>query len=189
MANADVKKNQSEETGVAKQSGNELANSGNWDPFAWWRTTSNDPFSVMRHFREEMDRALGRAFGDDVGGNGGVWTPAIEVTEQNGNLKVHAELPGLKPEDVKLEVTDVSLVIEGERMFEHEVKDKGGVYRSERRYGRFYRQIPLPEGVNVDQAKAQFKNGVLEVTLPMPERKSNRRQIPIGSGTAAEQKK
>jgi len=188
MANVDVKKNQKEETAVAKRGGNEVANWGNWDPFAWERTPSeffNNPFSVMRRFREEMDCVFGRSFGEDSVGNGGVGAPAIEVTQQNGNLKVHAELAGLKPEDVKLEVTDDSLIIEGERKYEHEEKDKGGVYRSERRYGKFYRQIPLPEGANVDQANAQFNNGVLEVTLPVPERKTNRREIPIGGGNAS----
>jgi HSP20 family protein len=55
------------------------------------------------------------------------------------------------------------------------------VYRSERRYGQFYRSIPLPEGADTEQAKAQFNNGVLEVTVPAPEQKSSRREIPIQS--------
>jgi HSP20 family protein len=60
------------------------------------------------------------------------------------------------------------------------------VYRSERRYGRFYREIPLPEGANADQAKAQFRDGVLEVTLPLPEQHGNRRTIPIETGSSAQ---
>jgi HSP20 family protein len=91
---------------------------------------------------------------------------------------VHAELPGLKPEDVKVELTDNALVIQGERKYEHE-ENKSGVYRSERRYGQFYREIPLPQGANAEQVKAQFNNGVLEVTLPVPEPTSNRRRIPV----------
>src|SRR5581483_4186449 len=105
MADVDVKKNQHEEKAVAKRGGNEVNTLGNWDPFALWRTPSDffaDPFSVMRRFREEMDRV----FAGDFGGNGGVWSPAIEVTQRNGNLQIHAELPGLKPDDVKIEVTD-----------------------------------------------------------------------------------
>jgi HSP20 family protein len=80
-----------------------------------------------------------------------------------------------------VEVTNDSLIIHGERKVEHEHK-LGGAYRSERRYGEFYREIPLPEGTNPEQAKAQFRNGVLEVTLPVPQQASNRRQIPIQSG-------
>ena len=187
MAEVDVKKNQKEEKAVTKRGENELANWGNWEPFSWWRTPSeffSDPFSIMRRFREEMDRAFSRSFGEEFGG-GKLWSPAIEVTEQNGILQVHAELPGLQPEDVKIEATDDSLIIQGERKYEHEEK-KEGVFRSERRYGKFYREIPLPEGANVDQAKARFNNGVLEVSLPVPERKSNRREIPIGGSGASE---
>lgn len=182
MSNVDVQNNQKQENAIARRGGNPVANWGNGDPFSWWRPSEffNDPFSVMRRFREEMDRTFERAFGEEYGGGGGAWSPAVEVTEKNGHLQVHAELPGLKPEDVKIEVADDSLIIEGERKFEHEEKKKGA-FRSERHYGRFYRQIPLPEGANVDQAKAEFNNGVLEVTLPVPEQKSKRREIPIGN--------
>lgn len=81
-------------------------------------------------------------------------------------------------------VTDDALIIHGERKYEHEDR-KGGVYRSERRYGQFYREIPLPEGAKTEQAKANFKDGVLEVVLSVPEAKSNRRTIPIESGSSA----
>jgi len=183
MSDVDVKKSQKEEKGVARRE-NDLPAWGH--PFDW-RSPSEffaDPLSAMRRFRDDMDRMFWRAFGEPSGGNGPLWSPAIEVNEKNGKLQVHAELPGLKPEDVKIEVTDDALVIEGERKSEHEEKSKG-VYRSERRYGRFYRSIPLPEGAQADQAKARFQNGVLEVTLPVPERKSNRREIPISTENAA----
>jgi HSP20 family protein len=184
MAELNVKRNQAEGQSVTRQGGNELANWGNRDPFFSWRPSDffNDPFSVMRRMREEMDRMLSRSFGEEFAGGSAVWSPLIEVREQNGKLQVHAELPGLKPEDVRIELADDSLVIQGERKYEHEDKSEG-VFRSERRYGKFYRQIPLPEGANADQVKAQFNNGVLEVTVPVPERKSNRRQIPIATGS------
>jgi HSP20 family protein len=186
MTEVDVKKNQKEEKAITRRGGNELASKGTWEPFSLWRTPSeffSDPFSVMRRFREEMDRAFSRSFGEEFGG-AEKWFTAIEVTEQNGAFQVQAEQPGLKPEDVKIEATDDSLIIQGERKYEHE-ENKQGVFRSERRYGKFYREIPLPEGAKVDQAKAQFNNGVLEVSLPVPERKSNRREIPISSGAGA----
>jgi len=141
---------------------------------------SADPFSMMRQMREEMDRTFARFFGHspESSGESSFWSPAVDVTHRDGELQVHAELPGLKPEDVKVELAGDSLIIQGERKVEHE-ENKGGMYRSERKYGRFYREIPLPEGAMTEQAKAQFSNGVLNVTLPVPEQKSNRRSIPI----------
>ena len=94
---------------------------------------------------------------------------------------VRAELPGLNKDDVKVEVTDDGLIIRGERKQEHEEKGEG-FYRSERSYGQFYRLIPLPEDVNTDQVRADFSNGVLEITVPVPERQQRRREISIGAG-------
>ncbi len=189
MADVNVKKQNSEreEKALQKGTGRDLSRRG-WDPFSGSLMPSDffssDPFSWMRRFHEEMDRTFTRFFGKDSDGESGVWYPAMEVAARDGQLRVHADLPGLKPEDVKIEVTDDALIIQGERKYEHEDK-KGGVYRSERRYGQFYREIPLPEGANAEQAKAQFKDGVLEVVLPMPEQKSNRRTIPIEIGSSA----
>jgi HSP20 family protein len=150
------------------------------DPFSGWTPSEffSNPFSLMRRFSEEMDRSFGRFFSREAGES--LWSPAIEVREGDGQLKVHADLPGLKPEDVRVEVTNDQLIIQGERKHEQEEKNKG-VYRSERHYGQFYRAIPLPEGAKAEQAKAQFKNGVLEIAIPAPEQKSNRREIPIES--------
>ena len=106
----------------------------------------------------------------------------IEVTEREGNYVVRAELPGLKPEDVKVECTDDAVVIEGERKLERE---EDGGRRSERMYGRFFRVIPLPEGAKVTDAQARFQDGVLEVTVPFAKREEKRRQIPIESGASA----
>lgn len=189
MADVNVKKtSETNEQALQKRDNERGVSRRSWDPFSFSLMPSDffgtDPFSMMRRFREEMDRSFARFFGGtESGSEAGVWTPAIEVAQRDGVLQVHAELPGLKPEEVKIEVTDDALVIQGERKYEHE-ENKGGVYRSERRYGQFYREIPLPEGANVEQAKAQFNNGVLEVTLPVPEQKSNRRTIPIESGSS-----
>ena len=74
------------------------------------------------------------------------WTPIVDVRQCNGDLVVTAELPGLKKEDVKVELTDDSLVIQGERKHEHK-EDHEGFHSFKRSYGQFYRSIPLPEGV------------------------------------------
>lgn len=198
MAEIDVKNKssrQGSETGQGSQTGSTslqrqetggggLSRSRGWDPFEISPVEFfNNPFVAMRRLSEEMDRSFGRFFGQPSGGGTHQrWYPAVEVRQQNGQLEVCAELPGLNPEDVKVEVTNDALVIHGERKYEQE-KQEGGAYRSERRYGEFYREIALPEGVNTEQARAQFRNGVLEVTLPMPEQASRRRQIPIQSGS------
>jgi HSP20 family protein len=137
------------------------------------------PFGVMRRMNREFERAAG-----DLGLRGGDagWLPAVEVSENNGRLHVQAELPGLSPEEVRVEIGDNEIVIQGERRVEHE-ENRRGVRRTEREYGLFYRTIPLPEGAQVDQAKASFRNGLLEVTVPVPERASERRPLAIESGS------
>jgi HSP20 family protein len=139
------------------------------------------PFSMMRRLSEEMDRAFASTFGlNREMGQSGLWSPAIEVRERNGNLEITAELPGMKKEDVKVECTDQGIVLEGERRDERE-ESEGGIHRSERSYGHFYRMIPLPEGAETDKAKAEFKDGLLHIRVPVPETKQQRRQIPIQS--------
>src|SRR5579864_4592051 len=144
---------------------------------------STSPFALMRRFTEEMDRLFEghgwRGHRSEVT----QWVPAIEVKEQDGKLEVVAELPGIKENDVKVGVTDQGLVIQGERKQEHEEKSEG-FYRSERSYGQFYRLIPLPEGANVDQARAEFRNGELRISIPVPEQQRKVRQIPIGTSPA-----
>jgi HSP20 family protein len=137
-----------------------------------------NPFSLMRRMTEEMDRMFQEAGLEREGINGAGWSPAIEVTQRDGKYNVHAELPGLEPKDVKVDVENDALVIQGERRFEQE-ETREGVQRTERQYGAFYRSIPLPEGAKVDQAKARFHNGVLEVAIPVPEQQGNRRTIPV----------
>ncbi|HEX3557477.1 MAG TPA: Hsp20/alpha crystallin family protein [Thermoanaerobaculia bacterium] len=118
-------------------------------------------------------RDLGRTTGQSL------WYPQVEVRERDGKLVVCADLPGTRKEDVHVEVRDKALILEGERRQESE-QSQEGFYRSERSYGRFHRTIPLPEGVNPEQAQANFKDGVLEITLPLPQRQSSQgRRIEI----------
>jgi HSP20 family protein len=132
---------------------------------------------------EEMDRVIQEVGLESEGSNGLGWSPAVEVSLKDGKYNVHAELPGLEPKDVKIEVENDALVIQGERKFEKE-ENEGGVQRTERQYGMFYRSIPLPEGVKLDQAQAKFHNGVLEITIPVEEQQSNKRSIPIEGESA-----
>ena len=88
--------------------------------------------------------------------------------QKDGNLLVRADLPGLTKEDIKVEVTDDTLTIQGERKQEKKKEEREGYSYSECSYGSFYRAIPLPEGVDPSKATAEFRNGVLEVTVPAP---------------------
>ena len=141
---------------------------------------SMNPFALMRQFTEEMDKVFAQIPG--AIGNGAAWSPAIEVKEKDGKLLLTAELPGLKKEDVKVHIDGDTLVVEGERKQEKEEK-REGYYKSERSYGKFYRSILLPEGAKADQTSAQFNNGVLEVSVPIPEVKAKRQEIPIQEGS------
>jgi HSP20 family protein len=95
------------------------------------------------------------------------WMPELEMTERDHLLTVKVDLPGLKKENVAVSVTERGLVVEGERT--HETQDKNNEwYTTERSYGRFYRLVPLPEGVKREAVTASFKEGVLEVTVPLP---------------------
>jgi HSP20 family protein len=134
------------------------------------------PWSLMRRFSEEMDQFFHNAFGRARGGDG--WSPALDVKERNGNLEIVAELPGIKKDDVRVECTDDGLIIEGEKREEHE-ETKGGVHRSERSYGHFYRVVPLPAGSETDKAKAEFHDGLLQIRIPLGESRQRRRSIPI----------
>jgi HSP20 family protein len=140
-----------------------------------------DPFAMMRRLSEEMDRAFGTTFGltrGHVPNETGVWAPAVEVREHDNQVEISAELPGLNKDDVKVEFTDEGVVIEGEKRREEE-KTEGGMHRSERVYGRFYRFIPLHDGADPEKAKAEFKNGVLRVTLPVAANRKQGRRIQI----------
>jgi len=144
----------------------------------------------MRRFADEMDRTFGD-FGFPMMkgftplGSDESFTPKVDVFERDGKLVITADLPGMTKEDVKVDVTEDAVLIEGERKSEHEETEEG-IYRAERSYGYFRREIPLPEGVKTDTANAVFKNGVLEVTLEAPQLTKSRRRIEIqGEETAA----
>jgi len=131
------------------------------------------PFAMMREFTDEMDRVF-RGTAPALK----AWAPTVDIQKVNGNLLVTAELPGLKKEEVKVELTENALIIEGERKREH-TEEKEGYHRYERSYGNFYRSIPLPEGYKADMTKAELSEGVLKVTIPIPEEKKNVREVKV----------
>jgi len=96
------------------------------------------------------------------------WTPALDVYEDKDTLTVKAELPGMKKEDIDISLHDGCLSISGERKSEEKF-EKADVYRAERFVGRFQRALTLPSPVAVDKVKAQYKDGVLTITLPKTE--------------------
>jgi len=132
------------------------------------------PFALMREFTSEMDRMFRGA------------VPAVDIKVADGALVVTADLPGLKKEEVKIEVTEKALTIAGERKHE-EKEEKPGFRKVERSYGKFYREIPLPEGAKIDLAKAELADGVLTVSMPVPEAKKGR-YVPIEEGGKAKPK-
>jgi len=137
------------------------------------------PFALMREFTDEMDRMFrGVPLGEGEGLT--AWAPTMDVTRCNGDLVVTAELPGLKKEEVKVEMTEDALVIEGERKREHKI-DHEGYHKVERSYGKFYRAIPLPKEAKTDLAKAELNEGILKVTVPVGEAKPKAREIPIAA--------
>lgn len=141
------------------------------------------PITLMRRFTEDIDRAFGLRSGTNRGEYSEQefnWVPPVEVRQSGNNLVVHADLPGLTENDVKVEATDEGLVIQGERRREQS-SEEGGWRHSERAYGRFYRLIPLPESAKIEETKANFRNGVLEVVVPVPELERKHRQIPVGT--------
>lgn len=162
-----------------------------------------DPFALMRRMQEDMDQLfstfgfgrlgfsplLGSMLSSDVAdlpsrvsrltSSEGLWSPQIETFRRGNQVVVRADLPGVDKDDVNVSVDNGVLAISGERSSES--KDEGdGWYSTERSYGRFYRALPLPEGVDAAHCDATFKDGVLEVTLPAPsEEKSGGKRIPI----------
>lgn len=147
------------------------------------------PFSLMRRFSEDMDRLFEGFFGPSLWsseplsmlGQSTRW-PELEMHQEGNRWVVQADVPGLRREDVNVEVRDGELVISGERRSQSE-KNERGFYRSERTYGSFSRAIPLPEGANLESASASFENGVLRIELEVPEQQQRSRRIEVREGS------
>jgi HSP20 family protein len=143
---------------------------------------TREPGTALARLHDEIDRMF-QEFSlpslPSLWPERGRWMPAVDLYEKENNLIVEAELPGIPKDAVKISCTDNSLTIQGETKKEEEQK-REGFYRVERHYGSFYRTVPLPENVDHNKAKAEFREGVLRITLPKmakPEEKG--RTIPI----------
>jgi HSP20 family protein len=128
--------------------------------------------------RDEIDRffeaPLSRT-GEFLG-----WTPAFDVYEEKDNFVVKAELPGMKKEDINVSLHDGTLIISGERKGETK-GEEAEVYRSERYFGKFQRAVALPATVATDKVNAEYKDGILTITLPKSE-EAKPRQIEVKVG-------
>lgn len=153
------------------------------------RSEPTSPFSFMRDFMNDMDRLFGGfGFGTPTLFRGAenqsmAWSPQVDISERDGQLLIHADLPGMKQDDIRVNVEEGVLTISGERSSEHE-QNQGNVHRRERSYGSFMRSIALPEGVDPESIKASFENGVLEVCMAAPRRDARGRTIPIQPKTS-----
>lgn len=154
------------------------------------------PFSFMRRFAEDMERMFenfddfrlpgffGKEFFPfDSEMKAVEWIPQLEVVQRNGQLIVRCDLPGMKKDDVKVEMKDEILTISGERN-EEKKEERAGYYRTERSYGSFYRQVPLPAGVKPNTAEATFRDGVLEIKMLAAEKETGARKLEIKDAVA-----
>jgi len=163
----------------------------------------SDPFTFAQAMSQEMDRLFdtfggasqsgrnlspsgsGRSLQQQGRSGQSYWTPQMEVFQRGNEMVVRADLPGISPDDVQIDVDDGVLTISGERRNADEDRQEG-YYRSERSYGTFARSIALPEGVDEEQVKARYDHGVLEVTVPMPQQQRQRgRRVQIQSGAGS----
>jgi len=124
-------------------------------------------FNSQDRFNRVLSQAFSQAFGDEESKLGS-WAPAVDIFETDENLVVKAELPGVDPKDVEVRVEDSTLYLKGQRKFENEVKDEN-YHRIERSYGSFTRTFALPGSINADQVAAEYKDGMLTLTLPKRE--------------------
>ena len=122
-----------------------------------------EPFAELGELRTRLDQM----FGELADARERIWTPAIDVVRDNGNLVIRADVPGIKPQEVKVAVEDDILTVSGEHEERKEEKDKDYL-RRERRYGSFSRSMALPAGVDPKRIKATTHDGVVEVTIPLP---------------------
>lgn len=150
-----------------------------WEPF-------RDTVASQENFNRLFSEQFGRFFGEGETG-ARTWTPAVDIFETDQNLVLKAELPGFDPKDVEVRIEDGTLYLKGERKFENETKQQN-YHRIERSYGTFSRTFTVPNSINSDNVKAEYRDGVLTLTLPKREEakpKTVKIQVTEGPARAA----
>lgn len=149
-----------------------------------------EPARELQSIQQEMNRLFGTVFDSQAGGNRQTvsaarrWIPAMDLVEEGERYVLRADLPGVREEDVKVELEENVLTVSGERRIEHE--DRGeGYYRVERSSGSFSRSLVLPEGVDPQAIHARIEHGVLEVSVPKPQQRAPHRVTIDVAGKAA----
>lgn len=147
-----------------------------------WRQDAYDPVaSLQRNMRRLIDDVFREPFpAAGFGRSFSAAWPSVEVNESDTEVRISAEIPGMNEKDVELFVDDGVLTLRGERKSETEDRDRG---YSERYYGRFERRIALPANADEDAAKADFRDGMLTVTIPKTAESARGRRIPINDAT------
>ncbi len=143
-----------------------------WEPF-------RDLVTTRDGFNRLINETFSRFFNDGESGSRG-WAPAVDIYETDQDVVLKAELPGVDPKDLEVRVEDGTLYLKGQRKFENDVKEEN-YHRVERSYGSFTRSFALPSSVNSEKAKAEYKDGLLTLTLPKREEaKPKTIQINVG---------
>ena len=142
-----------------------------------------EPFRELAALQNEMGRLMGQVAGGSMGaGNGqqsSTWLPAVDAWETEGELVLAFDLPGIPEDKISVELEDNVLTVSGERERTQKSSDDR-FYRYERRFGTFSRSVTLPQGVNEEAIKADYKDGVLEVHVPKPQEQKPKR-IQVGT--------
>jgi HSP20 family protein len=155
-----------------------------WNPFT--PAAFDSPLGMLRRATADMERFFDGLADAPLTKRGSraleglQWTPSVDVIEKDNTLTVRVDLPGLTKNEVTVNVTADAITVRGERKKEVE-EQRDGQYTLERAYGSFLRTVPLPDGVKAEDVKATFKNGVLEVTAPIPaqSKEPKAHQVPI----------
>ena len=126
-----------------------------------------EPWSLLTQLQKELERSFA-----DTSNEGSIstaeWAPAVDIKEESDKFVLHADLPGVKPEEIEVNMEGGILTIKGEKKSESKT-EKEGYKRVERTYGSFYRRFSLPDTANADAISAKSKNGVLEIIIPKQE--------------------